>query len=33
VLREHMVWLILFGKKEFFSILPFIVLYVRKIAD
>ena len=33
VLKEHMVWLILFGKKEFFSILPFIVLYVRKIAD
>jgi len=33
VLREYMIWLIQFGKKEFFSILPFIVLYVRKIAD
>ncbi len=33
VLREHMVWLILFGKQELFSVLPFIVLYVRKIVD
>ena len=31
VLREHMIWLILFGKKEFFSVLPFIVLYIRKL--
>lgn len=32
-LKEHMIWLILYGKKEFFSILPYIVLYVRKIVD
>ncbi len=32
-LKKHMIWLIEFGKEEFFSILPFIVLYIRKIAD
>lgn len=33
VLREYMVWLIQLGRQEFFSVLPFIVLYVRKITD
>jgi len=32
-LKKYMIWLIEFGKEEFFSILPFIVLYIRKIAD
>lgn len=32
-LKKHMIWLIEFGKEEFFSILPFIVLYIRKISD
>lgn len=32
-LKKHMIWLIEFGKEEFFSILPFVVLYIRKIAD
>ncbi len=32
-LKHNMVWLIEFGKEEFFSILPFIVLYIRKISD
>lgn len=32
-LKHNMIWLIEFGKEEFFSILPFIVLYIRKISD
>ncbi|NLI14342.1 hypothetical protein [Pelotomaculum propionicicum] len=32
-LKNHMIWLIEFGKEEFFAILPFVVLYIRKIAD
>lgn len=32
-LKRNMIWLIEFGKEEFFSILPFIVLYIRKISD
>ncbi|MCL6634792.1 MAG: hypothetical protein K6T29_03355 [Peptococcaceae bacterium] len=32
-LKKHMIWLIEFGKDEFFSILPFIVLYIRKIVE
>jgi len=32
-LKRHMIWLIEFGKEEFFSILPFVVLYIRKISD
>lgn len=32
-LKHYMIWLIEFGKEEFFSILPFIVLYIRKISD
>lgn len=32
-LKHNMIWLIEFGKEEFFSILPFIALYVRKISD
>ncbi len=32
-LKQNMIWLIEFGKEEFFSILPFIVLYIRKISD
>lgn len=32
-LKRSMIWLIEFGKEEFFSILPFIVLYIRKIAE
>src|SRR5690606_17491245 len=31
-LKHNMIWLIEFGKEEFFSILPFIVLYIRKIS-
>ncbi|BAF59518.1 MAG: hypothetical protein HPY89_12415 [Pelotomaculum sp.] len=30
-LKKHLIWLIELGKEEFFSILPFVVLYVRKI--
>ena len=32
-MKKPMTWLIGFGKKEFFSILPFIVVYIRKIVD
>lgn len=32
-LKHNMIWLIEFGKEEYFSILPFIVLYIRKISD
>lgn len=32
-LKNAMIWLIDYGKEEFFSILPFIVLYIRKIED
>ncbi|KUK82625.1 MAG: Uncharacterized protein XD97_0385 [Pelotomaculum thermopropionicum] len=32
-LKHCMIWLIDYGKEEFFSILPFIVLYIRKIVD
>jgi len=32
-LKQSMTWLIEYGKEEFFSILPFIVLYIRKIVD
>lgn len=32
-LKKSMIWLIEFGKDEFFSILPFIVLYIRKIVE
>lgn len=32
-LKKSMVWLIELGKEEFFSILPFIVLYIRRIVD
>lgn len=32
-LKNSMIWLIEFGKEEFFSILPFIVLYIRKIVE
>jgi len=32
-LKKSMIWLIEFGKEEFFSILPFIVLYIRKIVE
>ncbi len=33
VVKRSMIWLIEFGKEEFFLILPFIVLYIRKIVD
>ena len=32
-LKPSMIWLIEFGKEEYFSILPYIVLYIRKISD
>ncbi|HBC92164.1 MAG TPA: hypothetical protein DCZ10_04460 [Pelotomaculum sp.] len=32
-MKKPMVWLIDFGKKEFFAILPFIAVYIRKISD
>jgi hypothetical protein len=32
-MKKPMIWLIGFGKKEFFEILPFIVVYIRKIVD
>ncbi|TEB06836.1 hypothetical protein Psch_00369 [Pelotomaculum schinkii] len=32
-MKKPMVWLIEFGKKEFFAILPFIAVYIRKISD
>lgn len=32
-LKKSMIWLIEFGKDEFFSVLPFIVLYIRKIVE
>lgn len=32
-LKNSMIWLIELGKEEFFSILPFIVLYIRKIVE
>lgn len=32
-LKKSMIWLIEFGKEEFFSVLPFIVLYIRKIVE
>jgi len=32
-LKQSLIWLANYGKEEFFSILPFIVLYIRKIVD
>lgn len=32
-LKKSMIWLINFGKEEFFTILPYIVLYIRRIVD
>jgi hypothetical protein len=32
-LKQPLTWLVNFGKKEFFLILPFVVVYVRKILD
>lgn len=33
MLKKSMIWLIEFGKEEYFYILPFIVLYIRKIVE
>lgn len=32
-IKKPLTWLIDFGRKEFFLILPFIVIYIRKIVD